>query len=122
MMNRCKDPSPTARDLCHIPLFGSWQDVPLQDCDQSIQFLLGRLAGNGDPERTVHDLRSKAHSCERMAAMALGTGRAGGHADAGVLQNVDNILSRDPGYRQRKNMWRLVPAVDSDTVQLGYLL
>ena len=56
-----------------------------------------------------------------MAAVPLGAGGTGGNADAVVLQNIDGVLGGYAGDGQGQDVWRVVSAVDDQSVQLGKL-
>ena len=49
-----------------------------------------------------------------MAAVTFCASRAGGHADAVILQNIDGVLGGDTGNGQGQNVGRFVTAVDDD--------
>ena len=101
--------------LLRRTLFCARKDIPFQNFHKGIQFFLGSFSGKGNPEGTVHYFRRKSHGCQRVASVSLGTGRACGNTNSGILQNVDGILSGNSGNRQRQNMGCLVRAVDDHT-------
>ena len=104
--------------LCNISS-AAGEYLVFQYGNQGVKLVFGGFPADGDPERAVHHPVAAAHSNQHMTAVTLGAGRAGGYADAVILQNVDGVLGRQPRNGEGENVRRLVAAVDLQTLQGG---